>query len=87
MNYKKARKLSNIFALTGAGFAFLTLLLEETTALLIIFGTAGLILIGVGLVIMYQRYRCPHCHSLLPTRTISIPTYCPSCGNKLDSGD
>ena len=87
MDYKRARKLSNILALAGVGFVLLTLLLEVSVALSIALGTVGLILIGVGVVIIYVNYRCPHCHSLLPTRSISNPTYCPSCGRKLKLQD
>lgn len=83
MGYIKARRLSNIFALTGAGLALVILLLENI-ALILILGTLGLILIGVGVVITCVNYRCPHCHCLLPFKTVSIPTYCPSCGKKLE---
>jgi hypothetical protein len=85
VNYKKARKLSNIFAFTGVGLIFLTLFLEDIVALLLILGTIGLILVGIGAVITYVNYRCPHCQYMLPTRTYSVPTFCSHCGKELDS--
>lgn len=84
MNYKKARKLSNVFGLTGAGLVVLMLLLNVGVAPMLILGTAGLILIGIGVVITFVNYRCPHCHALLPTRTVAIPAFCPSCGKDLN---
>ena len=84
MNYKKARRLSNIFGLSGAALVFLMLLLTESVTLMLILGTAGLILIGIGVVITFVNYRCPHCHALLPTRTVSYPAFCPSCGKELE---
>lgn len=39
MNYKKARKLSNVFGLTGAGLVLLMLLLNDGVAPMLILGT------------------------------------------------
>ena len=84
MNYLKARKLSNIFAFTGLGLSFLTLLFENSIALVLVIGAVGIIFIGIGLVVTYIYYRCPHCQSMLPFRSWGIPTFCPNCGEKLE---
>ncbi len=84
MNYKKARQTSNVFAFIGVGLILSMMFFEEIPALLIILCAAGLAMVGIGVVIMFQHYRCPHCHAGLPFRTVSIPTFCPSCGEKLE---
>lgn len=84
MDYRKARKLSNIFSISGVVLIFSMLIVENILALLILFCAAGFALIGISAVIMFSYYRCPHCHAGLPFRTVSIPTFCPSCGEKLE---
>ena len=42
----------------------------------------GLIFVIIALAYSFIVFRCPHCDSLLGTRT--IPKHCPHCGKELE---
>ena len=63
------------------GFLFMWIGKESGEAYLWVF-IVGMILVILTLVYCLVVFRCPHCGSLLGTRT--IPEYCPHCGEKLE---
>ena len=63
------------------GFLFMWIGKESGEAYLWLF-IVGLILVIITLTYSLIVFRCPHCDSLLGTRT--IPEYCPHCGKKLN---
>jgi archaellum biogenesis protein FlaJ (TadC family) len=82
IDYRKARTISFVLILVAILFSSLLFAFNEITALFIIIVIAFVILLGCACVIMFKYYRCPHCHDLLPVR--SLPRdFCPSCGKKI----
>ena len=71
--------IATIVMLTG--FLFLWIGIESGEGYQWMF-IVGIILIVITLVYCLVVFRCPHCGSLLGTRT--IPEYCPHCGRKLE---
>ena len=63
------------------GFLFMWIGKESGEGYLWVF-IAGLILVILALIYCLVVFRCPHCGSLLGTRT--IPEYCPHCGKKME---
>ena len=71
--------IATIMALMG--FLFMWIGKESGEGYLWVF-IVGLILVIITLIYCLVVFRCPHCGSLLGTRT--IPEYCPHCGKKLE---
>ena len=67
-------------AMALMGFLFMWIGKESGEGYLWAF-IVGLILVIITLIYCLVVFRCPHCGSLLGTRT--IPEYCPHCGKKL----
>lgn len=84
MNYRKSNRLSGILLLAGIAVALLLFCFDKVNVLFVITAAASLALICIGVLIKVMFYRCAHCHSLLPFRTIAVPEYCPYCGERLD---
>ena len=68
-------------AIALLGFLFMWIGKESGQGYLWMF-VVGLILVVFTLIYCLIVFRCPHCGSLLGTRT--IPDYCPHCGKKLE---
>jgi len=67
------------FLIVGLAFS----LVEEGVLRIILIVLAAVLFVG-ALVISTIFYRCPHCRSMLPRR--SLPgKFCRNCGKKLDS--
>lgn len=84
MNYRSANSLCEILCITGLVTTLCLFLFETVNFWFYVIAVVGLLLVITGGVIKVIFYRCPHCHGLLPMRTMAIPKYCPECGKKLD---
>lgn len=84
MNFRKARKLSNMLTFTGMGLFLLSFVFAKLIGFFLLF-IAGIIFILTGIVVGLLGYRCPNCAKSLFTRTVSVPAFCPCCGHRFDS--
>ncbi len=84
MDYRLSGKLCHILQLSGIVFALTLFFFKGIDVLFIVIAVFALLLVVGGLVVKLMFYKCPHCHSGLPLRTLTLPTYCPSCGEKLE---
>lgn len=84
MNYKIANYLSTVFFTMGVVTTLFLYLFDEVKFWFIFVAVLALLFVIAGIGIKVIFFRCPHCHGLLPYRTITIPTFCPGCGKKLN---
>ena len=84
MNHHKAYKLGNILGIAGVIVLLCLYLLSEINWLFYLIIAIAVLLMGAGIIIPAVFYRCPHCSGRLPLRMLSMPTYCPHCGEKLE---
>lgn len=84
MDYRKAEKLSEALIIASVVVAFVLSCAVETNLLFYAILVASIALGVGGVAVKIVFYRCPHCHQLLPFRTLSPPDYCWRCGKKLD---
>jgi uncharacterized membrane protein YczE len=82
MDHKKAHIWNTVLFLSGIFVSLFLYIFDEINTMFIVLAVISISLIVCGYVIAIKYYRCPHCHRLLPLR--SLPrTYCPDCGEKL----
>ncbi|NCA80163.1 MAG: zinc ribbon domain-containing protein [Sphingobacteriia bacterium] len=84
MNIRKITNISEALLIIGALSIFLLYAVPEGGILYGIIFLFSATSISVGIYLKFKYYRCPHCHSLLPLRTFSFPTFCPGCGKKIE---
>lgn len=84
MHHQKARRLSTYLFVGSVLTSFCLYGVQDIGVGFTIVIALTFLLMGAGFYVLLRYYRCPHCSSLLPTRSWAEPRYCPNCGKPLD---
>ena len=86
MEYRTAKKVSNVLSMVGVVFLLSLFLFTESP----LFNTIALIVsiiaicsFAASVIVFVMFYKCPHCHSRIRAWGLGVPDYCPSCGEAL----
>ena len=77
-------KLTTLFWLCKAGvLVFFALLILGLTFKMTWMIVVGVVILVDAAVLFQWKYRCPYCHKVLDSRSLTPSKCCPRCGKKL----
>lgn len=77
---KKIKIVGYSLLVAGMIFLAISLLIDK-----FIVGIAGMLVASIGMIYFCIKWHCPYCKISLPLYGMLGMTYCPYCGNELDS--